>query len=399
MKAACRGASALTFMVVLLVALLFATATGTEYRGTLESRLVLPPNLHQSNSFTLATEQQKQLLDGDISKSDKVFAGTIRGATAFVVEHEHLKPTLYVDKNRDGRITPDEKFSLGPGMHDLLAGVVEVEFPLPGGTPSEYPVRVYVYRAQKDPNSRIVGESPFVNLRGTVNVNGRPVLVEYRFDEKKRAVDLTHGWQGLDVNGDGYIDTDVTSPEYLFADDETLIFQVGSVYLSTKSIDFEKHEVVLVAHDSSEYHTIALKPGVAVPNFQFTDFGGQHRKLSDFAGKLVLLDFWASWCHPCVSELPMVKSAYDELHSRGLEVIGMNVDEDTARAREMIAWEKLDYPQAAFESIRELEEKRFRIRAFPTYVLIGPGGKILAVDFSGKKILDGLEHWLSPRPQ
>lgn len=95
----------------------------------------------------------------------------------------------------------------------------------------------------------------------------------------------------------------------------------------------------------------------------------------------------------------MVKSAYDELHSRGLEVIGMNVDEDTARAREMIAWEKLDYPQAAFESIRELEEKRFRIRAFPTYVLIGPGGKILAVDFSGKKILDGLEHWLSPRPQ
>ncbi len=386
-------------MVAPLVALLFATATGTEYRGALDARLVAPLPLHQSRLFTLATGQQKQLLDGYLSNSDKVFAGIIRGVPAFVVEHERLKPTLYVDVNRDGRITHNEKFSLNPGMDDLQAGVVVVEFPLPGASPSEYPVRVYVYRAQKDPNSRIVGESPSTYVRGTVNVNGRPVLVEYTFDAEERKVDLTHGWQGMDVNGDGHIDTGITSPEYLFAHDETLIFQLDGVYLSTKSIDFAKHEVVLFTHDSSEYQTIALNPGTAVPDFQFTDFGGRHRKLSDFAGKLVLLDFWASWCRPCVSELPTVKSAYDGLRSRGLEVIGMNVDEDAAMARKTIAREKLNYPQAAFESIRELEEKRFRIRAFPTYVLIGPDRKILAVDFSGEKILAGAEHWLSSHSQ
>ncbi len=385
-------------MIAPFIALLLATAAGIEYRGTLEPRLIAPPHLHQGGSFALATQQQKRALHSDISSSDKVFAGTINGATAFVVEHEGVRPTLYVDVNRDGRITPHEKFSLGPGMDDLQAGVVVVEFPLPGSTPSEYPVRVYVSRAQKDPNSRMVGESPFAYVRGSVNVNGRPVLVEWMFNAKKGAVDLTHGWQGMDVDGDGEIDTSVTSAEYLFAHNEMLIFQVGNVYLSTKSIDFAKHEVVLVTHDSSEYRTIALKPGTPVPDFQFTDFGGHHRKLSDFAGKLVLLDFWASWCHPCVSDLPNVKNVYDGLHGRGLEVIGMNVDEDAAKAREMIAREKLGYPQAVFESIRELEEKRFRIRAFPTYVLVGPDRKILVVDFSGEKVLAGLEHRLLSDP-
>ena len=386
-------------MIAPLVALLFVTAAGIQYRGTLESRLVAPAPLQQGSSFALATEQQKHMLLGNISNADRVFAGTIHGATAFVIEHEGVKPTLYVDVNHDGRIAPNEKFSLGPGMDNLQAGVVVVEFPLPGGTLSEYPVRVYVYRAQKYPNSRLVGESPVAYLRGKVNVKGRPVLVEYMFDSPKARVNLTHGWQGMDVDGDGEIDTSITSPEYLFANNETLIFKIGDVYLSTKTIDLTRHEVTLVTRDSSEYQTIALKPGTAVPDFQFTDFGGQHRRLSDFAGKLVLLDFWASWCHPCVSDLPNVKNAYDELRKRGLVVIGMNVDEDVAKARDMIARQRLDYPQAIFASIRELEEKRFRIHAFPTYVLVDPDRQILAVEFSGEKTVAGLEHWLSLEPQ
>jgi thiol-disulfide isomerase/thioredoxin len=339
------------------------------------------------------------MLPGDISHADRVFAGVIHGATAFVVEHEGVKPRLYVDVNHDGRIASNEKFSLGPGMDDLQAGVVVVEFPLPGGTLSEYPVRVYVYRAQKDPNSRRVGESPFAYLRGKVNVNGRQVLVAYMFDFPKARVTLTHGWQGMDVDGDGEIDTSIASPEYLFANNETLIFKIGGVYLSTKTIDLARHEVTLVTRDSSEYQTIALKPGTAVPNFQFTDFGGRHRRLSDFAGKFVLLDFWASWCRPCVSDLPNVKNAYDELRNRDLVVIGMNVDEDVAKAHDMIARQKLDYPQAIFASIRELEEKRFRVRAFPTYILVDPDRRILAVEVSGDKVVAGLEHWLSLEPQ
>lgn len=118
-------------MIAPFVALLLATAAGVEYRGTLEPRLTAPPLLHRGGSFARATQQQKRALHSDISSSDKVFAGTIDGATAFVVEHEGVRPTLYVDVNRDGRITPNEKFSLGPGMDDLQAGVVLVSFRFP----------------------------------------------------------------------------------------------------------------------------------------------------------------------------------------------------------------------------------------------------------------------------
>ncbi len=370
-----------TFLVVLLLpALLLAQKTFT---GHLESDLVVPPRSHQTHEFKLATEVERDLLGDAAKPADRVFAGDVRGSLAFVVERDGAPARLFVDLNGDGRISPDEAFSLVAYDADarLVAGIVDLRFPLPGPGYKWYPVRVYVYRAQQRPDSRIVGESPRAFVHGSVDINGRSILVEIEFDRGKHAAFADSGWQGMDADGDGTIDTRPGSLEYVFAKDERPVFRVGGDYVSVRSLDLEHREFVLESRSAAAYARIEIVAGNVFPDFAFRDFDGRERKLSDFHGKFVLLDFWATWCAPCVADLPSLVSAYDRFRGTAFEILGMDVDEDLEKARAMVAEKRLRWIQADFSSIRELVERRARIAAYPTYVLLDGERRIIASGF------------------
>src|SRR6202007_1273589 len=70
----------------------------------------------------------------------------------------------------------------------------------------------------------------------------------------------------------------------------------------------------------------ALAPGTAFPDFTENDVNGNPLSISKYKGKVVLVDFWATWCPPCIAELPEIQKLYTTYHSQGLEIVGVNAD-------------------------------------------------------------------------
>ena len=75
------------------------------------------------------------------------------------------------------------------------------------------------------------------------------------------------------------------------------------------------------------------------------DSGGQKVRLRDLRGKAVVLNFWATWCGPCVGEIPHVKEAYEKLHPKGFEVVGISFDSNKNALQNFIKERELPWPQ------------------------------------------------------
>jgi thiol-disulfide isomerase/thioredoxin len=118
---------------------------------------------------------------------------------------------------------------------------------------------------------------------------------------------------------------------------------------------------------------------------------GDDFDLSKYKGKVVLVDFWATWCGPCIGELPNVKETYEKYHDRGFEVVGISLDSDRDRLEEFIEKEKLPWP-ILFEGGEETSgwnhplARHYGVNAIPMAVLINREGNVVTLSARGKQL-------------
>lgn len=234
-------------------------------------------------------------------------------------------------------------------------------------------------------------------LEGHADIGGRSTLVSLPFDARSGAASVRFGRVGVDADGDGRIDLSVFSgSEVMWSDGRPPLFRVGTRVVSVESADVAARTFVLREHPPEAYKYVELRVGDVMPAFAFTDFEGRARRLSEFRGKYLLLDFWGTWCGPCLAEFPTLRTARERFADRGFEILGIDYEKGGTleHARAVVKERGVTWPNAAPDSVKELVEDVLRITAFPTKILVGSDGRVVAwlgFDVTGDALLRRLD--------
>ncbi|MCM8762699.1 MAG: TlpA family protein disulfide reductase [Candidatus Omnitrophica bacterium] len=110
------------------------------------------------------------------------------------------------------------------------------------------------------------------------------------------------------------------------------------------------------------------------PDFTLQDINGKVLKLSDYKGKVVVINFWATWCPPCLAEIPDFVKFYNSYKEKGVEIIGIAVSSDINDVKKIIGEKKINYPVCMSDG--KVESQYGGIRAVPTTFIIDKQGNI-----------------------
>jgi peroxiredoxin len=126
--------------------------------------------------------------------------------------------------------------------------------------------------------------------------------------------------------------------------------------------------------------------GKSAPDFTLTDLAGRSWKLSELKGRVVFLNFWASWCPPCRSEVPSIEKLKKHFNPRDLQVVTVSLDSSPPRLQKFLSEEKVTFPVLiGGDEVSRL----YKVRGIPTTFIINKRGVIVARE-------TGARDWMAP---
>lgn len=160
-----------------------------------------------------------------------------------------------------------------------------------------------------------------------------------------------------------------------------------------KSFDASIAKSVYVKQLAEREKTLmTVEPGQPAPLFTMADSTGKAVSPADFKGKVLLVDFWASWCGPCRRENPNVVAAYQKYSAKGFTVLGVSLDESREKWIDAIAKDGLTWTQVSeLKGWENSAAKKYGVMAIPANFLLDQEGKIIAANLHGDELSKTLE--------
>ncbi len=118
----------------------------------------------------------------------------------------------------------------------------------------------------------------------------------------------------------------------------------------------------------------AVQPSSAAPDFTLRTLGGPNMRLAEQRGRVVMINFWATWCGPCRQEMPQLSRIYDKYRGSGFVLMGVNVDDDVRNATEVAAKLAVSFP--VLLDTDKAVSKLYDLTTMPSTVLVDRDGKV-----------------------